>query len=208
MRPGEVATVIGHSAKLRGELSCADDLQIEGEFEGTIRQTGGRLTIGAEARVYASIWATDVVVYGNVEGDIRASGRVDLRSSAVVNGDIFAGRLSMEEDATLHGQVDPSRAGEEEPALQENAGPQVVPVSQPQLFPVGAAEDSEPVLLDEREYSIPAATSVTQSGRVLPSALAAFAAGGRQDPNIDSAYRNAGSRAEEDAPWRNRASEE
>ncbi len=124
----------------------------------------------------------------------------------------------MEENATLHGQVDPSRAGEVEPALRESAGPQVVPMGQSQLtLPVSAAEDSEPALLGTQEfvpsraqeYSVPLATSVTQSGRVLPSALAAFAAGGRQDPGIDSGvYRNEGSRAEEDAPWRNRALEE
>ena len=115
MRPGEVSTVIGRTATFRGDFSSTDDLQVDGKFEGTIRLTGGRLTVGTEAHVNASIAAPDVVIYGRVDGDILATGRVDLRSTAVVVGDIFAGRFSMEENASLQGQVDPSRAGEAAP---------------------------------------------------------------------------------------------
>jgi cytoskeletal protein CcmA (bactofilin family) len=45
-------------------------------------------------------------VYGFVEGNIRASGRVELRESALVKGDIVAGRLSIEENATIKGRVE------------------------------------------------------------------------------------------------------
>jgi len=42
-----------------------------------------------------------VVIYGVVEGNIRATGRIELRDSAVVKGDIVAERLSIEENATI-----------------------------------------------------------------------------------------------------------
>jgi len=177
MRPGEITTVIGRSATFRGDLSSTDDLQIDGSFEGTIRQTSGRLTIGAEARVYASIVAPEVVVFGRVEGDIRASGRVDLRSTAVVLGDIFAGRLSMEENASLRGQVDPSRAGETAPAVV------TLPTSTAGVRPVTPARTSD--------YYNSQTVSSAVSSRPLPSALAAFAAAGRQDSGPES--RNDGS---------------
>jgi len=57
MRPGEGSTVIGRSATFRGDLSSTEDLQIDGTFEGTIRLSSGRLTVGLEARVKASIAA-------------------------------------------------------------------------------------------------------------------------------------------------------
>jgi cytoskeletal protein CcmA (bactofilin family) len=68
--------------------------------------------VRADGRVHATILAQDVVVMGRIEGEIRATGRVELRNGAIVLGDIFAARLSIEEGATLRGSIDPSRANE------------------------------------------------------------------------------------------------
>jgi len=178
MRPGEVSTVIGRTATFRGDLSSMDDLQVDGEFEGTIRQTGGRLTVGAEARVKASIIAPDVVIHGRVEGDIRATGRVDLRSTAVVIGDIFAGRFSIEENASLRGQVDPSRAGEAVPVLSAE-----VPGSGRSVLSVVEGSLSTPRTAELFNTETGAALS---SGRQMPSALAAIAAAGRLDAGSET----------------------
>ena len=178
MKPGDVSTVIGRTATFRGDLSSTDDLQVDGEFEGTIRQTGGRLTVGPEARVKASIVAPDVVIHGRVEGDIRATGRVDLRSTAVVLGDIFAERFSIEENASLHGQVDPSRVGEAAPAVSVAASGSERPAI---LFAEGSL--SMPRTADLFNTETGAALS---SGRQMPSALAAIAAAGRYEAGGES----------------------
>jgi cytoskeletal protein CcmA (bactofilin family) len=182
MRPGEITTVIGRSATFRGDLSSTDDLQIDGSFEGTVHQSSGRLTIGVEAQVYAGIVAPEVVVFGRVEGDIRASGRVDLRSTAVVLGDIFAGRLSMEENASLRGQVDPSRAGETTaaPGGTSPGGPD----AQRPVVAISAARTPD-------YYSSQAGSSTHQS-RPMPSALAAIAAAGRQDSGPEPRHDGSG----------------
>jgi len=60
----------------------------------------------------ADIEARDVVIYGVVEGKVTATGRIELRESAVLKGDIVAGRLSIEESASMKGRVH----------LQERAG--------------------------------------------------------------------------------------
>ena len=112
MIPTEGATVIGREIKFRGEISGSTDLLIDGEVDGVIRLTAARLTVRADGRVRATIVAQDVVVMGLIEGEIRATGRVELRDGAVVLGDVFAARLSIEEGATLRGVVDPSRASE------------------------------------------------------------------------------------------------
>jgi cytoskeletal protein CcmA (bactofilin family) len=48
----------------------------------------------------------DLIVFGNLAGNIHAPGRVELRQSASVKGDIFAGRLSIEESAMFTGRVE------------------------------------------------------------------------------------------------------
>jgi cytoskeletal protein CcmA (bactofilin family) len=106
MKPAEGSTVIGKSVIIRGELSGNEDLYIDGDVEGTVTLPESRLTIGPNARVRADISVRDLIVFGHLTGNIQATGRVDLRQSAVVNGDILAGRLSIEESAVLTGRVE------------------------------------------------------------------------------------------------------
>ncbi len=105
MKSPEGSTVIGRSVTIRGELSGKEDLYMDGIVEGTISLPESRLTVGPNARVLADIEARDVVIHGLVEGNIRASGRIELRETAIVKGDIAAERLSIEENATIKGKV-------------------------------------------------------------------------------------------------------
>jgi len=106
MKPSEGSTVIGKSVTIRGELSGREDLFMDGTIEGTITLSESRLTIGPNARVQADLDARDVVIYGRVDGKVHAAGRIELRDSAVVRGDIVAERLSIEENATIKGKVE------------------------------------------------------------------------------------------------------
>ena len=69
--------IIGQSVVIKGELSCGEDLYIDGQVEGTIDPKGNRLTIGPNGRVKANVTACVVVVQGKLEGNIQASDRVD-----------------------------------------------------------------------------------------------------------------------------------
>jgi len=106
MKPAEGSTVIGKSVVIRGELSGSEDLYIDGDVEGTVTLPESRLTIGPNARVRADISVRYVIIFGHLTGNVQATGRVDLRQSALVNGDILAGRLSIEESAVLTGRVE------------------------------------------------------------------------------------------------------
>jgi cytoskeletal protein CcmA (bactofilin family) len=110
MKPAEGSTVIGRSVTIHGELSGKEDLYMDGVVEGTISLPESRLTVGPNARVLADVDARDVVIFGLVEGNIRATGRIELRESGVMKGDIITGRLSIEENATIKGKVEVSEA--------------------------------------------------------------------------------------------------
>jgi cytoskeletal protein CcmA (bactofilin family) len=106
MRSGEAAAVIGKSVQIRGEVKGSEDLLIEGLVEGTIALSDSRLSIGSNARVKANVSARDVVLQGSLQGNIEATGRVDLRAGSSMTGDIHAGRLSIEENAVFSGKVE------------------------------------------------------------------------------------------------------
>jgi cytoskeletal protein CcmA (bactofilin family) len=123
MKPAEGSTVIGKSVVIRGELSGNEDLFIDGDIEGTVSLPESRLTVGPNAQVRADISAREVVVFGHLTGNVKATGRVELRQSALVKGDILAGRLSIEESAVLTGRVE-LKASTETP--KPSAAPAVV----------------------------------------------------------------------------------
>ncbi len=97
--------IIGQSVVIKGELSCGEDLYIDGQVEGTINPKGNRLTIGPKGRVKANVTACAVVVQGKLEGNIQASDRVDLKQSAVVMGDIATHRISIDDGAYFKGSL-------------------------------------------------------------------------------------------------------
>ncbi len=100
------AAVIGKSVQIRGEVKGSEDLLVDGQVEGTITLSESRLTIGPNARVEAHVSAKDVVVLGTLNGNITATGRIELRQGSNLNGDISAARLSIEENAIFKGKVD------------------------------------------------------------------------------------------------------
>lgn len=116
-------TVIGKGICIRGEVSGQDDFFLDGVLEGNITLTGKRLTVGANGVVHADIIAGDLVVFGRVEGSLKATGRAELKHSAVFIGDIAASRLSIEDNATLQGYVDLTEAVA--PAKKEPAAAKV-----------------------------------------------------------------------------------
>ncbi len=114
MPPAETVggpATIGKSVQIRGEVKGSEDLLVDGVVEGTITLTESRLTIGPNAKVKANVAARDVVVVGSLDGDVQATGRVELRSGANLVGDIRAARLSIEENAIFSGKVDLAQPG-------------------------------------------------------------------------------------------------
>jgi cytoskeletal protein CcmA (bactofilin family) len=97
---------IGKSIVICGEVKGSEDLILDGRVEGTVTLTDGRLTIGPNANIAADLSAKDVLVMGHVQGNIVASGRVELRAGCNVEGDISALRLAVEDNAVFRGKVD------------------------------------------------------------------------------------------------------
>ncbi len=94
-------------ASMTGTLSFRDpvNLQINGRFEGTL-DTKGNLSIGEKAHVKATIHGESIVIAGTVEGQVTATSRVEMLSTARLNGKVTGPRVIMHDGAVLHGQVE------------------------------------------------------------------------------------------------------
>ncbi len=101
---------IGKSVVICGEVKGSEDLIVDGRVEGTVTLSESRLTIGPNANVAADLSARDVLILGQVQGNVVASGRVELRAGCTMEGDIRATRLSVEDNAVFRGKVDLTQA--------------------------------------------------------------------------------------------------
>jgi len=108
---------IGTSIVIKGQITAKEPLTIAGIVDGTIQVDGHPLTILAGAQVNAkTIVAHEVIIGGNVTGQIDATGRIVVRETAHIEGDLTAPSVSVAEGAILKGRI---QTGERKrPALQ------------------------------------------------------------------------------------------
>src|SRR5213082_271264 len=85
---------------LQGRLEIQGDLKIAGNVEGDLK-AGGDVTIDPTA----TIQAANVSVRGQVTGNVTARKRLTLGGSGRLNGDVKVSRLTVEDGATLNGNV-------------------------------------------------------------------------------------------------------
>ena len=97
---------IGKSVQIKGELTGSEDLYLDGAIEGTVDLRDHSLIIGPNGKIKAGITARDLVVHGRVEGNVTATGRVELRKSCTLIGDVSTQRIVIEDGAFFKGAID------------------------------------------------------------------------------------------------------
>ena len=97
---------IGRTLVIKGEVSGAEPLFIDGRVEGTISFPDNRVTIGRQGNVAANVTAKEVVIMGKVHGNVECSDRLDIRSEGSLTGDVITHRFTVEEGAVLKGAVE------------------------------------------------------------------------------------------------------
>lgn len=102
----------GQSIVIKGDISGSEDLVIAGRVEGSISLDGRVLTLAQGSHVVGEISAGTVVVSGTVEGTIDAEQRLDIKSTAVVDGKMSTSKLIVADGSTLTTDVEmPTRSG-------------------------------------------------------------------------------------------------
>jgi cytoskeletal protein CcmA (bactofilin family) len=97
---------IGRSLIIKGDITGAESLFIDGRVEGTINFPENRVTVGRNGNVAANITAKEVVIMGKVQGNVDCADRLDIRSEGLLSGDVITHRISVEEGAILKGGVE------------------------------------------------------------------------------------------------------
>jgi cytoskeletal protein CcmA (bactofilin family) len=128
-RPGIPAarnlSFLGPSLEIKGKLSGEEDLQIDGKVEGPIALQGQKLIAGRSAQLHSEVTAREVVVYGKIQGNVRAQDRVEIKKDGSVLGDITTARISIEDGAYFKGRIEIERS---KAAVVEESESELAPV--------------------------------------------------------------------------------
>ena len=128
LQPANV-TAVGLGLTVRGHLTAAGHVILEGVFEGDIVVPDHGVAIGGAAHLRGDVCARAITVIGRVEGNLTASVLIELRSTAVVTGRLASPLLSIEDGALFHGIVDPTKAATVVAVVRHRLAPQTARVS-------------------------------------------------------------------------------
>lgn len=97
---------IGASIRIKGEVTGDENLLIQGHVEGTINLQGHNVTISKSGKVKANIQANQIIVEGELEGDMNGDEKVVIRETGNVRGNIIAPRVTLEDGAKFKGSIE------------------------------------------------------------------------------------------------------
>lgn len=96
-------TIIGPSVKIEGDFTSEDNIEVEGQVNGTLK-TSQDLSVGKEAKIKAEVEAANIFVAGEIKGNIFVKDKVELASTAKISGDITTNIISIESGAVVNGK--------------------------------------------------------------------------------------------------------
>jgi len=100
------SATIGKAVKINGQIYSKEDLFVDGDVEGTVEAPEHKLTIGPNGTVHATIKAREVVALGNIQGNVEAADKIEIRKEARLVGDIRTARIIIEDGAYFKGSID------------------------------------------------------------------------------------------------------
>lgn len=113
-------TITGNAAKLEGKFDITDSIQIECEIGGELK-VGGKLVIGHRGSVKADVQTVDAIIHGEYEGNMVATGSVEVSPTGRADGNIETNSLVISKGGFFNGNVaklkKKSEAEEEKPLV-------------------------------------------------------------------------------------------
>src|SRR5262245_44660959 len=99
-----VISIIGPGMRVAGDCETEGTLRIEGTIEGAVR-AGKAVVVGKDAVVKGDIITQDAVIGGRVAGSIVAESRLELQATCLVEGEVKARRIKLDEGGRVNAKV-------------------------------------------------------------------------------------------------------
>lgn len=103
-----IDTLVGSNSKVNGDLVFAGRCHVDGTVKGSVSadpESNSALSVAEDGAVEGGVTVPHVVLYGIVRGDVVASQRVELGSTARVIGNVYYNLIEMAIGAEINGKL-------------------------------------------------------------------------------------------------------
>jgi cytoskeletal protein CcmA (bactofilin family) len=107
-KAAKIATVIGEGTVLKGSIIFSGGLHVDGRVEGNVQaepDSASALTLSEKGVIDGDIHVPNVIINGEVNGDVYGGQRVELAPKARVTGTVYYNLLEMAMGASVNGQL-------------------------------------------------------------------------------------------------------
>ncbi len=104
----KIATVIGDGTEISGSIMFSGGLHVDGRIKGNVRaepDSTSALTLSEKGVIDGDIHVPNVIINGEVNGDVYGGHRVELAPKARVTGTVYYNLLEMAMGASVNGQL-------------------------------------------------------------------------------------------------------
>jgi cytoskeletal protein CcmA (bactofilin family) len=108
-RPAEPVsrgTAIGKNVTIIGDVISKEDLFIDGDIKGNVDVQNSRCTVGPNGKAKSNVKAREVIIQGQVQGDVEATQKITIRKEGSLVGNIRTTGIIIEDDAYFKGSID------------------------------------------------------------------------------------------------------
>jgi len=98
----DMKAFLGKGAEFNGKLILSGLVRIDGEFKGEVLGSG-TLIIGEGAYIEADIAVDNILISGEVRGDLDIKQKVEISPTGKLSGNIKTAILEVKEGATIDG---------------------------------------------------------------------------------------------------------
>ena len=100
---GSAKVIIGNGVSITGEIKKADEVQIDGEADVTMKTDN--LVVGVSGQCKGTIETHNADIWGNFDGDITASGTLTIQEQGKVSGSIEYQNIQIKLGGKLNGDI-------------------------------------------------------------------------------------------------------
>ena len=96
-------SLLSKKVKIEGEIQGDEDLHVEGHFRGIIK-ISGNIFVGQTGLVEADVEADNVIIQGQIKGNVLARRQLEIQSLGQLTGDCTAVSIDIKEGAIFEGR--------------------------------------------------------------------------------------------------------
>ena len=126
MSGDKTATVIGENCVIEGDVTFEKTIEVHGKIVGTVKIaencTSASLIIKKSGIVEGDVYGSDVIIEGEVSGNVSGKKKISIRNSAYVSGNVYYDILDMQGGATVNGNLIRNK-GKEPQKLENKSSP-------------------------------------------------------------------------------------